>query len=92
MARAMLARALWLQGFAEKARDEAEASLEELRGADHRLPFCRVLHFGFCRIVPMTGDFAAAERAITRLIEVTTKFKRTLLANRRAPPGRKAAG
>ena len=37
MARAMLARELWLQGFAEKARSEAEASLEELRGADYRL-------------------------------------------------------
>ena len=74
MARAMLARALWLQGFAEKARHEAEASLEELRGADHRLPFCRVLYFGFCRIVPMTGDFAAAERAIRRLIEVAASL------------------
>jgi ATP/maltotriose-dependent transcriptional regulator MalT len=74
MARAMLARALWLQGFAEKARSEAEASLEGLRGADYRLSFCRVLYFGFCRIVPMIGDFAAAERAITRLIEVATRF------------------
>jgi predicted ATPase/DNA-binding winged helix-turn-helix (wHTH) protein len=74
MARAMLARALWLQGFAEKARSEVEASLEELRGADYGLSFCRVLYFGFCRIVPMIGDFAAAERAITRLIEVATSF------------------
>lgn len=74
MARAMLARALWLQGFAEKACDEAEASLDELRGADYRLPFCRVLYFGFCRIVPMTGDFAAGERAIMRLIEVATSL------------------
>jgi predicted ATPase/DNA-binding winged helix-turn-helix (wHTH) protein len=74
MARAMLARALWLQGFAEKARSEAEASLEELGGADYRLSFCRVLYFGFCRIVPMIGDFGAAERAITRLIEVATSF------------------
>jgi predicted ATPase len=70
MARAMLARALWLQGFAKKARSEAEASLEELQGTDYGLSFCRVLYFGFCRIVPMIGDFAAAERAITRLIEV----------------------
>jgi predicted ATPase/DNA-binding winged helix-turn-helix (wHTH) protein len=74
MARAMLARALWLQGFAEKARSEAAASLEELRGADYRLSFCRVLYFGFGRIVPMLGDFAAAERAITRLIELATSF------------------
>ena len=74
MARAMLARALWLQGFAEKARSEAEASLEELGGVSYRLSFCRVLYFGFCRIVPMLGDFAAGERAITRLIEVATSL------------------
>jgi predicted ATPase/DNA-binding winged helix-turn-helix (wHTH) protein len=74
MARAMLARALWLQGFAKKARSEAEASLEELRGADYQLSFSRVVYFGFGRIVPMIGDFAAAERAITRMIEVATSF------------------
>jgi predicted ATPase/DNA-binding winged helix-turn-helix (wHTH) protein len=74
MARAMLARALWLQGFAEKARTEAAASLEELQGADYRLSFCRVLYFGFCRILPMTGDFTVAEQAIARMIEVATGF------------------
>lgn len=74
MARAMLARALWMQGFAERARIEADRSLEELQGPDRQLLLCRALYYGVCRIAPMTGDFATADRAITRLIEVATSL------------------
>jgi predicted ATPase len=74
IARAMLARALWLQGFAEKALYESQASLEELWGRDHQLTVCRVLYSGTGRIAPMTGDFGAAERGIARLIEVSTRL------------------
>ena len=72
-ARAMLARARWLQGFADTAMNEALASLNEVRGRD-QLTVCLVLHFGLCKIAPMTGDFAAAERAITRLIGAATSM------------------
>ena len=71
MARALLARALWLRGFPEKARHEAQASLGEVRGADHQLTMCRVLLYGMGRIAPMTGDFAA-ETAISSIIESAT--------------------
>jgi predicted ATPase len=64
----MLARALWLQGFAERARAEAGASIAELSG--NRLAICRALSFGMCRVATMTGDFATAEAAIERLTEV----------------------
>jgi predicted ATPase/DNA-binding winged helix-turn-helix (wHTH) protein len=74
IARAMLARALWMQGFAEKAQDEAQKSLEELHEADHQLMLCRTLYYGICRIAPMTGDLAAADRAIARLSEVATRL------------------
>jgi predicted ATPase/DNA-binding winged helix-turn-helix (wHTH) protein len=74
MARAMLARALWLQGFAERAHNEAKASLDELGATDHQLSICRVLNFGICRIATMTGDFVTADRAIARLIEVATRL------------------
>jgi predicted ATPase/DNA-binding winged helix-turn-helix (wHTH) protein len=67
--RAMLARALWIQGFTEQALKEARLSLEELQGTDHPLLPCRALYFGICRIATMTGDFATADREITRLIE-----------------------
>jgi len=73
-ARAMLARALWMQGFTERALREAHASLEELRGADYQLLLCRTLYYGICRIAPMIGDFATAEREITRLIDVATRL------------------
>ena len=69
IARAMLARALWLQGFLERASNEAQASLDELQSVDHQLMICRVLYYGICRIATMTGDFVAAEGAIARLIE-----------------------
>ena len=68
LARAMLARALWLQGFVERARAEAGASIAEL--SDNQLVICRALSFGMCRVSTMTGDFATAEAAIERLTEV----------------------
>jgi predicted ATPase/DNA-binding winged helix-turn-helix (wHTH) protein len=71
-ARAMLARAFWLQGFPERAMAEAQAGLDE--AADRQLTVCQVLYFGVCRIAPMTGDFAAAERAIAGLIEAATSL------------------
>ena len=69
MSRAMLARVLWLQGFPERAHREAEASIDDVRGPDPQLTMCRVLYFGMGRIAPMTGDFQAAETAISSIIE-----------------------
>jgi predicted ATPase len=74
MARAMLARALCLRGFAERAHREAQASVDEVRATDHPLSICRVLNFGMCRVAAMTGDFAAADHAITHSIEVATRL------------------
>ena len=74
IARAMLARALWLRGFADQADAEARASLEELRGGGRQLILCRVLYFGLGRIAPMTGDFGTADQAITQLIEVAARL------------------
>jgi predicted ATPase/DNA-binding winged helix-turn-helix (wHTH) protein len=74
VARAMLARALWMQGFTEQALNEARLSLKELQGTDHPLLLCRALYFGICRIATMTGDFATADREITRLIEVANRL------------------
>jgi predicted ATPase/DNA-binding winged helix-turn-helix (wHTH) protein len=70
VARAMLARTLWMQGFTEQALNEARLSLKDLQGTDHPLLLCRALYFGICRIATMTGDFATADREIARLIEV----------------------
>jgi tetratricopeptide (TPR) repeat protein len=78
VARAMLARALWMQGFTEQALNEARLSLEELQGTDHPLLLCRSLYFGICRIATMTGDFATADREIARLIDVATRLNADL--------------
>jgi predicted ATPase/DNA-binding winged helix-turn-helix (wHTH) protein len=72
VARAMLARALWMQGFTEQALNEARLSLKELQGADHHLLLCRILYHGITRIATMTGDFVTADREITRLIQAAT--------------------
>jgi predicted ATPase/DNA-binding winged helix-turn-helix (wHTH) protein len=70
VARAMLARTLWMQGLTDQAVKEARLSLEDLQGADHQLLLCQVLNQGISRIATMTGDFATADREIARLIEV----------------------
>jgi tetratricopeptide (TPR) repeat protein len=72
VARAMLARALWIQGFTDQAVSEAHLGLKELQGSDHPLLLCRALFFGICRIATMIGDFVTADREITRSIEVAT--------------------
>ena len=71
-AQSMLARALWMQGFAERALDEARASLEDIQGPNQKLVLCRILYQGICRIAPMIGDFATADREIARLIDLAT--------------------
>jgi tetratricopeptide (TPR) repeat protein len=72
--RAMLARTLCLLGFVDHAVREAEASLEELRGLTSQMtPMCRVIDVGISRVTLLTGDLAAAERAIARLIEAATR-------------------
>jgi predicted ATPase/DNA-binding winged helix-turn-helix (wHTH) protein len=72
VARAMLARALWMQGFAEQALNEARLSLKEMQGTDHPLLLCRILYHGISRIATMTGDFVTADREIARLIGAAT--------------------
>jgi len=74
MTRAMLARALWIQGFADQAHAEAQSSLDDLQGTDHQLSLCRVLYYGLGRITPMIGEFDIADRAIARLADLATSL------------------
>ena len=74
LAHAFLSRALWLRGFIDQAKREAQASLDDLPAADVSFPLCRVLFYGACRIMPTTGDFAAAEESIARLIEAAARI------------------
>lgn len=72
LARASLARVLWLQGFAETAQREAQLSWDQAKRAPDQLGICRVLYYGIGRIAPMTGDFVVAENAIAQLIELAS--------------------
>jgi predicted ATPase len=71
--RAMLARTLCLQGFADRARVEAEASLDELPGPRSRLSVCRVIALGMSRVALFTGDLPRAAQAIARLRDVAAR-------------------
>jgi tetratricopeptide (TPR) repeat protein len=74
MARAMLARTLWLRGLPERAHREAQVSIDEVRGHDRPLTICHVLYLGMGRIAPMTGDVGAAENAVATLIDLATRM------------------
>jgi len=74
LAHAFLSRALWLRGFIDQAKREAQASLDDLPTTDVPFPLCRVLFYGARRIMPTTGDFAAAEQSIARLIAAATRI------------------
>ena len=78
VARAMLARALWMQGLTDQAHHEARLSLKELQDTDHQLQLCPILYHGICRIATMTGDFATADREIAHLIEVAKSLNAQL--------------
>jgi predicted ATPase/DNA-binding winged helix-turn-helix (wHTH) protein len=72
LARAMLARSLWLQGHAEQASDQARISLEAAQATNYQLTIGEALRVAVCQIALMTGDMATAERAVTMLIDVAT--------------------
>jgi predicted ATPase len=78
LARAMLARVLWLQGFVDQATDQARASLEEAQATGYGLTLCWVLHYAVCPIALMTGDLAAASRAVAMLTDLATRLEATL--------------
>jgi predicted ATPase/DNA-binding winged helix-turn-helix (wHTH) protein len=72
LARAMLARGLWLQGFAEQATDQARLSLEEAQATNYQLSIGEALRVAVCDIALMTGDLIAAEQSVTMLIDLAT--------------------
>jgi len=67
------ARILWLQGLADQARALAARNIDEGRANDHALTFCSVLGQAACPIAFWAGDFDAAERHGTELLEHTER-------------------
>jgi tetratricopeptide (TPR) repeat protein len=84
LARAMLARSLWLQGFVDQAKNIAQASLIDAQATGDKLTLCFVLGLAVGPLALMTGDHAAAERSLDMLIETATtqSFTRYVMVGR----------
>ncbi|QOZ53946.1 winged helix-turn-helix domain-containing protein [Bradyrhizobium sp. CCBAU 53338] len=67
------ARILWLQGQADQALALAEQNIHEGRANGHALTFCSVLGQAACPIAFLAGDYDAAERHGTELLEHTDR-------------------
>jgi predicted ATPase/DNA-binding winged helix-turn-helix (wHTH) protein len=67
MARALLARVLWLQGFPDQAMRAAKASIADARACDHANSLCYALSQAACPIALLVGDLVAAERYVEML-------------------------
>jgi predicted ATPase len=72
LARALLARALWFQGYADQAMDQARLSLEEAQRTNFPLSIGEALRVALCDIAMMTGDLETADRSITMLVDIAT--------------------
>jgi tetratricopeptide (TPR) repeat protein len=64
LAQATRARVLWLQGFMDRAADEAQASLQDAIAKDSKLSQCEALHLAVCPIALATGNLGAAEQGV----------------------------
>jgi predicted ATPase/DNA-binding winged helix-turn-helix (wHTH) protein len=69
MARATLARILWLQGLPDQAMSMAQSNVEDARTLGHGLSLCYTLVEAACPVAFFTGDLAAADRWITMLLD-----------------------
>jgi predicted ATPase/DNA-binding winged helix-turn-helix (wHTH) protein len=72
LARAMLARALLLLGYLDRAIGEARASLEEAQATGYKFSMCEALRMAVCTVTILIGDLDAAETAVAALIDTAT--------------------
>jgi tetratricopeptide (TPR) repeat protein len=73
VARAMLARVMWLQGLPEQALSAAQTCMTEALAADNKLSLCLVLVLALIPIALDVGDRATAERARMMFDETATR-------------------
>ncbi len=73
LARAMLARVLCLQGYAERAAEHARLAFKEAQASDG-FTLCWVLQNGLYPVALMTGDIRAAEEALAIITVMTSQY------------------
>jgi predicted ATPase/DNA-binding winged helix-turn-helix (wHTH) protein len=77
LARAMLARILWLEGLLDQAVEQADKSVEEAGAAARGLSLLYPLAWTTCPLMMMTGNLEAAEKAIRTLKDIATRHNAT---------------
>jgi predicted ATPase len=73
MARVVLTRILWLQGFPDQAMRAAENSIADARAANHANSLCYALSQAACPLALLVGDLAAAEHYVGMLLDHSTR-------------------
>jgi predicted ATPase len=73
VARAYLARILWLQGLPDQAMRTAETSVADARATNHLLSLGLALALAACPIALWVGDLAAAEHNVEMLLDHSTR-------------------
>jgi predicted ATPase len=68
-ARATLARTLWLQGFPDDAKKEADQCITEALQVGHEQSTCWAIAFNICPVAIWRGDFGQAEALVTLLLD-----------------------
>jgi predicted ATPase/DNA-binding winged helix-turn-helix (wHTH) protein len=67
--RMRLAVILWLQGHPDQARRTVESCMNDVLSINHAVTLCNAVAQGACPIALLTGDFEAAERSATMLLD-----------------------
>ena len=80
-ARSVLARVLLLQGFVDQAKHNAQVSLVDAQAKGDKMTLCLTLGEVVCPIALIAGDFDAAERSVSMLIDLATTHSLALWAS-----------
>jgi predicted ATPase len=70
LARGMLARVLWLQGYLDQAEEQARSTLEDAEALGYQPSICEALRLAVCPLAMMGGDLAVAARAVAKLGDI----------------------
>jgi hypothetical protein len=71
VARTLLSKLLWAQGFPEQAIAEVHGLIEEATDVGHPMSLALALAQGACTVTLLSGDYAAAEHFINLLLKHT---------------------
>ena len=74
VARYLLARIDWFQGYPERAMRALGESIEEARGLQNPQSLCSALAFGGCALALQTADLDIAERLAAELIDTAQRY------------------